>query len=161
MPYFLVSLLKSYSLNLRDLRLKPCIQVGALTLLSAARTKGRCGARKRPTRKHTRAMKGICTRFDMLTSCERQRDVPAGHSRPAKGRFSRGWLTTPASVQAKVAIEAVLSTHGRRAERPERSEAGAACRAAPIRTRPRLASEAYVMRLVPRSSQEPFEVLTF
>src|SRR6185437_6431959 len=101
MPYFLVSLLKSYSLNLRDLRLKPCIQVGALTLLSAARTNGRCGAKNRPTRKHTRAMKGICTRLDMLNLFERQRETLAGHSHTAKGRFSHRWLTAPVGCTEK------------------------------------------------------------
>src|SRR5579875_335804 len=65
MPIFLVSLLKSYSLALRDRTLKPCSQVGALTLFSAARTNGRCGASNRPHRKHTRARRTICTRLDM------------------------------------------------------------------------------------------------
>src|SRR6185312_12950814 len=100
MPYFLVSLLKSYSLNLRDLTLKPCSQVGALTLLSAARTKGMCGASRRPDRKHTRARRVICTRLDMMDLAEKRLRYQRRHLRPAMGRSTRAGLTSCWSVQS-------------------------------------------------------------
>src|SRR6516162_9737924 len=95
MPYFLVSLLKSNSLALRDLRLSPYSQVGALTLFSsAARTNGRCGARNVPSSKHARPTSGICTRLDMVDLTLKHHDI-SGETVPHKreGRSSRARLT--------------------------------------------------------------------
>src|SRR5579875_1070347 len=100
MPIFLVSLLKSYSLALRDRTLKPCSQVGALTLLSEARPNGRCGASNSPHRKNTRATRVICTRLDM-DGPRVGTGVLDRHAHEPHGRFNFRELTQRLIEQSK------------------------------------------------------------